>query len=68
MLSQDSTEEATSHRSGETWSGSWLLQQLHSRLKQVSVLLRVYLYLQYKTAWQKEIPLSQGPYGYQLRC
>ncbi|KAL9974336.1 hypothetical protein ACROYT_G011360 [Oculina patagonica] len=35
MLSQDSTDETNSHQSGETWSGSWLLEQLHSRLKQI---------------------------------
>ena len=38
MVSQDSMEEANSHRSRETLTGSWLLQQLHSRLKKVSVL------------------------------
>ncbi|KAJ7374789.1 hypothetical protein OS493_005139 [Desmophyllum pertusum] len=34
MLSQDSTDE-TSHRSGDTWRGSWLLEQFNSRLDEI---------------------------------
>ncbi len=61
MLSQDSTDETNSHQSGETWSGSWLLEQLPSRLKQVGVLICVHLYFTIQIALVKGmLPLLQS--------
>lgn len=47
MLSNDASDETPLHRAGETWAGSWLLEQFHSRVKEreVTVLICIHLYL-----------------------